>query len=259
MKRKVKRAFLISGIFIVAFAGAFGLTRMKPPPESKEIADATPLVEVLALEKITASFRISSQGTVKPRTETVLSAEVSGSIMSISPKFVAGGVFAKGEELMRIDPSNYAVAVDQAKAMVAQRQIEFDGAKKLRSQGYRAESEYASAVAALAAANSDLVKAERNLQRTHITLPYAGMVRAKEADLGQYVNPGTRLGVTFAIDYAEVRLPLTDRDLAFVDLPNAAAISSTGSAEGPLLELSASPKRANITLAGANRTHRGCS
>ena len=242
MKRKVKRGILIAGIFVMAAGGAIGLTKMKPPPESKEIAVATPLVEVLALENITASFAIASQGTVRPRTETVLSAEVSGSIVSISPKFIAGGIFAKGEELLRIDQTNYAAAVEQARATVIQRQIEFDGAKKLRSQGYRAESEYASAVAALAAASSDLVKAERNLERTHIRLPYAGMVRAKEADLGQYVNTGTRLGVTFATDYAEVRLPLTDRDLAFIDLPDAAAISSTGSASGPLVELSAVQK-----------------
>lgn len=242
MKRKVKRGMLIVGIFVMAAGGAIGLTKMKPPPESKEIADATPLVEILPLENITASFAITSQGTVRPRTETVLSAEVSGSIVSISPKFIAGGIFAKGEELLRIDPSNYAAAVEQANATVIQRQIEFDGAKKLRSQGYRAESEYASAVAALAAASSDLVRAERNLERTHIRLPYAGMVRAKDADLGQYVNTGTRLGVTFATDYAEVRLPLTDRDLAFIDLPDAAAISDTGSASGPLVELSAVQK-----------------
>jgi RND family efflux transporter MFP subunit len=242
MKRKVKRGILIAGIFVMAAGGAIGLTKMKPPPESKDIAEATPLVEVLPLENITASFVIASQGTVRPRTETVLSAEVSGSIVSISPKFIAGGIFAKGEELLRIDPTNYAAAVDQAEATVIQRQIEFDGAKKLRSQGYRAESEYASAVAALAAAAADLVKAERNFERTHIRLPYAGMVRAKEADLGQYVNTGTRLGVTFATDYAEVRLPLTDRDLAFIDLPDAAAISSTGSASGPLVELSAVQK-----------------
>lgn len=242
MKRKVKRGILIAGIFAVAFAGAFGLSRMKPPPESKEIADATPLVEILVLEEMTASFSIASQGTIRPRTETVLSAEVSGSIVSISPKFIAGGVFAKGEELLRIDPTNYTVAVEHARATVALRQIEFDGARKLRSQGYRAESEYASAVAALAAATSELVKAERNLQRTYISLPYAGMVRAKDADIGQYVSPGTRLGVTFAIDYAEVRLPLTDRDLAFVDLPDASAVSRTGSAAGPLVELSAVQK-----------------
>ncbi len=242
MERKAKRALLISGIFAGAVGLSVGLSQLKPPPETKDIPDVAPLVEVLPLLESTASFRIASQGTVGPRTETILSAEVSGSIVSISPKFIAGGVFVKGEELLRIDPTNYSAAVDQAEALLRQRQIEYDGALKLRTQGYRAESEYASAAAALATARADLVRAERNLERTHITLPYDGMVRAKEADLGQYVNPGTRLGVTFATDYAEVRLPLTDQDLAFIDLPGAADIRASGAAEGPLVELSAIQK-----------------
>jgi RND family efflux transporter MFP subunit len=239
MNRKVKRALLIVGIFAVAVVGAIGLSQMKPPPQTRDMPDAAPLVEVMTLQSYDASFRIDSQGTVRPRTETVLSAEISGSIVRMSPKFVAGGVFRKGEELLRIDPTNYDVAVDRARAMLAQRQIEFDGATRLRDQGYRAEAEFASAAAALAAAKADLVNAERNLERTRISLPYDGIVRAKDADLGQYVNPGTRLGVTFATDIAEVRLPLTDQDLAFIELPDAAAIRETGRAAGPKVELTA--------------------
>lgn len=242
MNRKAKRALLIAGIFAGAILGAIGLSLMKPSPDTTDIPNVAPLVNTMSLEAFDTSFRIDSQGTVRPRTETILSAEISGAIVSISPKFVAGGVFHSGEELLRVDPTNYATAVSRAVAMLAQRQIEFDGAEKLRSQGYRAESEYATAVAALAAAEADLVNAERNLERTIISLPYAGMVRTKEADLGQYVNPGTRLAVTFATDYAEVRLPLTDQDLAFIDLPDAADITQSGSAEGPFVELSAVQK-----------------
>ena len=242
MNRKVKRAALIGSILIGAVVISLLLGKMKPAPETKDLPDSAPLVSTMTLESYDASFRINSQGTVRPRTETVLSAEISGAIVSISPKFVAGGVFRQGEELLRIDPTNYSVAVDRARAMLAQRQIEFDGAEKLRSQGYRAESEYASAAAALAAARADLVNAERNLERTRISLPYDGMVRSKEADLGQYVNPGTKLGVTFATDYAEVRLPLTDQDLGFIELPDAAAIAATGSADGPEVTLSAVQK-----------------
>jgi RND family efflux transporter MFP subunit len=186
-----------------------------------------------------AAFRIESQGTVKPRTQITLSSEVSGAIVDISPKWIAGGVFAADEVLMRIDPTNYSVAVDQAKALVRQRQIEFDGAEKLLSQGYRAEAEHASAAAALASAKAELVRANRNLERTYIRPPYAGMVRSKDSDLGQFVSPGTRLGVIFATDVAEVRLPLTDQDLRFLELPGAADIRETGSGEGPEVTLSA--------------------
>jgi RND family efflux transporter MFP subunit len=152
---------------------------------------------------------------------------------------VAGGVFGADEVLMRIDPVNYEVALEQAEALVRQRQIEFDGAEKLKSQGYRAETEYASAAAALASARAELVRARRNLERTYIRLPYAGMVRSKEVDIGQYVNVGSRLGVTFATGIAEVRLPLTDTDLAFVDLPTPGELAANGEPGGPRVTLSA--------------------
>jgi len=239
MKRKTKRILLVLGIFVGSIAGSAGLISMKPEQPKREVENLAQLVEVLELRESTQNFEINSQGTVRARTQTVLSAEVSGPIVSISPKFIAGGVFAKNEVLLEIDPTSYAVAVSRAEALLAQRRIEYDGAKKLRSQGYRAEAELASAAAALASAEADLVNAKRSLDRTKIRLPYEGMVMSKAADLGQFVNPGTQLGVTFSTDYAEVRLPLTDQELAFVDIPNTAEIIRTGSAQGPEVTLQA--------------------
>jgi RND family efflux transporter MFP subunit len=233
------RKLLIFAILAVAVAAVFVMTSMRPQPPREERVERDPLVEVMALQPMTANFEVFSQGTVRPRTETIVSAEVSGTITWMSPRFVAGGAFGKGETLMRIDPTNYEVALLQAEAMVKQREIEHDGALKLRSQGYRAEAEYASAAAALASAEADLVRARRNLERTYIRLPYDGIVRAKEADLGQFVSPGTRLGVTFATDFAEVRLPLTDTDLAFVDLPKVGELTASGTVQGPPVELTA--------------------
>ncbi len=239
MKPALRKFVVIPGILISAFALMAVLSQFKPEPPKQESENLDLLVETLTLELSTESFRIYSQGTVRPRTQTVLSAEVSGSIVSISPKFIAGGAFEKGEVLMRIDPTNYTAAIDKAEALVAQRQIEFDGAKKLQSQGYRAESEFASAAAALASAKADLAIAQRNLERSYIRLPYAGMVLSKDADIGQFINSGTQLGVTFATDIAEVRLPLTDQDLAFVDLPGPA---SSDMGNGPQVTLTATQK-----------------
>ena len=236
------RILLVLGIPVLALVVAVAMMSLRQEPEKKERVELDPLVEVVELKRTTMNFEVRSQGTVRPQTETVLSAEVSGTITSISPKFVAGGVFQANEVLMRIDPTNYRVAVEQAEALVAQREIEFEGARKLRNQGYRAESEYASAAAALASAKAEQVRARRNLERTYIRLPYEGIVRAKEADIGQFVNTGTRLGVAFATEYAEVRLSLTDQDLAFVDLPGAAAVTESGSADGPSVVLSATQK-----------------
>lgn len=242
MHPATRKFIVIPGILALAILVAVGVAQFKPEPPKRENDKLDLLVDVYLLEMTTEQFRVRSQGTVLPRTQTILSSEVSGTIVSMSSKFVAGGVFEKSEVVIRIDPSDYTIAVDRAEALVKQRQIEYDGAKKLRSQGYRAESEYASAAAALAAAEAEFKSAKRNLERTYIRLPYEGMVLSKDADLGQFVNPGTRLGVTFATDFAEVRLPLTDHDLAFVELPGAADIAESGAAAGPRVTLAATRK-----------------
>ena len=79
----------------------------------------------------------------------------------------------------------------------------------------------AEALAAVQAAEAELQEAERDLQRTRIKLPYDGLVRSKGVDVGQFVSPGTPLGVTFAIDTAEIRLPLSSGDIAYLELPSA--------------------------------------
>lgn len=239
---RIKRILIIIGILATAVAGVLVMSSLRPEPPKKERVELAPLVEVIVLEFMTANFEVQSQGSVRPKTQTTLSSEVSGTIINISPKFVAGGVFEADEVLMRVDPTNYEVELEQAEALITQRQIEYDGAEKLKSQGYRAETEYASAVAALAAAKAERVRARRNLARTYIRVPYAGIVRAKETDLGEFVIAGTRLGVVFATDIAEIRLPLTDLDLAYVELPGASDVSASGMARGPEVVLSALKK-----------------
>jgi len=240
LKAKTQRLLVGAAILTVASAVAFGLAKgLRHEPPKREIDNRALLVDVLQLETLSAQLAVRSQGTVLPRTQTLLGAEISGTVVEISPKFIPGGVFRAGEVLLRIDATDYEVAILQADALVKQRRIEFDGAAKLLQQGYRAEAEYASAAAALASAEAELARAQRNLERTEIRLPYEGMVLSKDADLGQFVSPGTRLGVTFATDFAEVRLPLTDQDLAFVDLPEATEIAETGAWEGPPVTLSA--------------------
>ncbi|MEM8548862.1 MAG: efflux RND transporter periplasmic adaptor subunit, partial [Pseudomonadota bacterium] len=223
MSYGVKRFLVIAGIFSLAVVGMLALGSLKPPVPTRPEVDTAPLVEVLELSPGRYAFTVASRGTATPVTQTTLSAEVAGTIVGLADAFVAGGGFSAGELLMTIDPTNYEVAVARAEASVSQRQIEYDGAKKLREQGYRAEAELLSAKAALESAKADLVRAQRDLDRTKIRVPYDGIVRARQAELGDYVAPGSPLGTVFATDRMEVRLPLPDVDLAFVELPSIGA------------------------------------
>jgi RND family efflux transporter MFP subunit len=206
-----------------------------------EISQAV-LVDTIIAEVTSLNLVVNSQGTVRPRTETTLVAEVSGKIVSVSADFVAGGFFREGEVLLQIDPSDYRAGLKRAEAALASRKAKLadetarseQALKDWRNMGKQGEPsdlglrkpQMADARANVSAAEADVEKARRDLERTQITVPYDGLVRQKAVDIGQFVSPGTRLGVTFAIDSAEIRLPLTPTDLNYLDLPSGTETSS---------------------------------
>ena len=228
---KQKNTKKIVILLFVSITISYLMSTSKTEPEKNISSAKPPIVSALYLKKEDVQIPVVSQGMVSPLTETALSAEISGEIIEISPKFVVGGIFKKGETLIKIDPKIYEVAYKQAKALKDQRQNEYEDSVKIRKQGYLSESEYLAAVSALAAAEAQLVKAENDLDNTNIRLPYDGMVREKSADLGQYVNTGNKLGVTFSTEFAEVRLPLSDRDVLFAGLPATSNTLTTSLAE----------------------------
>lgn len=233
------RYFLPLGLIllsIVVVAVMVGINRGKRP-ELKEDTQQAVLVDAIVAEVRSLNFIVRSQGNVRPRTETTLVAEVSGKITSVSPDFVAGGFFRNGEVLLEIDPSDYQTALKRAEANLASRrarladeQARSDQAlKDWRNLGRSGEPsdlvqrkpQLQEAIANVSAAEADVEKARRDLQRTRIKVPYDGLLREKLVDIGQYVSPGTRLGVSFAIDTAEIRLPLSTDDAAYLELPSA--------------------------------------
>ena len=68
-------------------------------------------------------------------------------------------------------------------------------------------------------AQANLRLAQLNLEYTEVRAPFAGRVRDKHVDMGQFVARGTPVARVYAVDYAEVRLPIPDADTAYVDLP----------------------------------------
>lgn len=218
--------------------------RNRPQPEEREVATTAMLVDTISPETGVAHFEVQAQGTVRPRTQTQLAAEVGGRIVTLSDNFVAGGFFRANEILAEIDPSDYEAALLQAQADLAaararlsDEQARSDQARQDWKRLHGSEREpgelvlrlpqVAGAQASVQAAEAAVLRARRNLERTRISLPYDGMVRSRQIDIGQFVSPGSLLGVTFAVDVAEVRLPLSNQDLAFLDLPRPGQEAST--------------------------------
>lgn len=247
---------IIVPLLIILAAGGTtaAMVWQKKEPEKKEVTEPVIMVDTVNLHSRDITFTVSSQGNVSPHTETTLVSEIASTVVEVSPKFVAGGFFKQGEVMLKLNPADYEVAVQQAranlltmKARLAQEEAQAEQAKKEWDMSGRPRSAAPSialrtpyleeARANVLSAEADLKKAERKLSLTVIRAPYDAMIKEKLVDVGQYVTTGTQLARTFAVDFAEVRLPLTDQDIAFLNLPVTADAVNAPDMQGPPVEL----------------------
>ena len=227
----MKIKFLPLIVIIVAFVIAGLMSLTKPDSLELESPNREVAVKTAVIQKSQVQLKVKSQGTVQPLTKTMLVSEVSGIVMALAPQFEVGGTFAKGDVLIKLDPADYQVAkqradaqLQSAKAQLLSEQARSTQAEKEWEMTGRPLSEapvlalrspfLAEAQSRLLQAQAEVKQAELKLQRTVIRAPYAGMISATMVDVGQYVTIGARLGETFAIDFAEIRLPMTDKDLS---------------------------------------------
>ena len=225
-------------VLVLAVVAALLMYWLKPEPEVEKPEKPIPVVEVLEVRLEKVRLKVESQGTVLPRTETVLSAEVTGKIVEVSPSFEVGGFFKAGELLLRIDPGDYEAALalaqtdierarvklaeEEAKAQQALKDWEKLGAGQADDLALR-KPQLVEARASVEAAGAQLDQAERMLQRTRVRVPFDALIKEKFVDIGQYVSGGTgaALARIFATDYVEIRLPVSLQDIHHIDLPGA--------------------------------------
>ena len=227
----------------------------QPEPVKAAAPEAALAVKTQILKSTSVTLEVQSQGTVQPRTRTSLISEVSGAVLEVSEQFIVGGTFGAGDILLSLDPTDYEVALQRAEAQLisANAKLELEKARAIQAgkewqMTGRPQSEapilalrkpyLAEAEANILQAKAEVKRAKLKLEKTEIRAPYAGMVASKGADVGQYVTMGSRLGETFAIDFVEVRLPLTERDLARMDaltfqgIPSESMVTLSGSVNG---------------------------
>jgi len=232
MNKKIKIILPFLIIFL-GIVGAMIMIRSRPKIEQKDIAFLPPLVRLQRIELKSHQLTVKSQGTVSPRTESELVSQVKGEVIAVSPQFAAGGFFRKGDMLLAIDPRDYEFAIallkdevaqsklrlaqEQGEARIAREEWEKLGGSEEANPLVLREPQLAQAKAAVEAAEAALSQANLNLERTKIKAPYDGRVRSKNVDLGEYVSPGVPLATIYAVDFAEVRLPIPDDEMAYLD------------------------------------------
>ncbi len=242
---------LVISVYVVQ-----ALAAAKPEPEKKEPTQRLISLYVDEVKTETITPGVQTQGEVKPKTEIDLIARVSGHVISVADAFAEGAEFTPETTLIKIDDTDYKVAVIRAEAQVAAAEVvlerELANAKMKKDTWLQKDrsvkpTDFAlnkpqvhDAEAQLRAAQANLTEARLNVQRTTIKVPFKGRVVNKLVGEGQYITAGTPLGKVFATDVVEVRLPLTDLQLTELDLPMG-YMAEAG--EGPMVEFTTSMGR----------------
>jgi len=228
------KAIITIAVLLAAVAAAAGIIMSRPMPEQLTVSETTSAIRAMTVVKESLRLKIRSEGTVTPKTQTNVIPEIKGRVTWISPNLVVGGYFQAGDLLVTIDAADYEARTGLAQAQLLRAEAELEHKRfelqrlqtlikdNLVSQSNLENAARAHKIAKANVIESkiNLAQAERDLSRTKITAPFEGMVRSESIDIGQFVQQGAPIASIYASDAIEVRLPIVNAQLAYLDPAN---------------------------------------
>lgn len=198
--------------------------RMPPPKAPAQ----SPLVAVTKTKAVSQSASIVAYGEVKARNKLSLTSQISGQVVYLSPKFLTGKQFERGELMAQIEAVNYQQALATARANLADAELALaqellaseQAEQEWQQSGLAQQSasdlvlrkpQLAAAKAKYAMSQSELAKAQYDLDQTKILAPFDAVVVSRQIQLGANVQPGTVLAELNDIALFEVSLPLSSQ------------------------------------------------
>ena len=228
-----------AAILVGSAAAASFMVSLRPEPARRELPPQVPFAITEPVAAGSGAIPVYGAGTVRPRAEIDVAAEIGGRVVWVDPAFQSGGRIRRGQAIFRLDDAEHRHRVERARAAVAGREVEllkmeeeariardqYERFRRRRGDGAPAadagplalwEPQVEAARAALEMARIAVAEAELMLSRTEVRAPFAGWVRSESIDAGQFVAAGRAVGRLYSADAVEVVVPLSDADAALI-------------------------------------------
>ena len=240
LPRLIRRTLKVALPVAILLGGAglaFGLIETGPTAERKPPTRQAKLVEVEPVQIGRRTITIEAMGTVQPNREVELRPQVGGQVIWLSDEYVPGGVLAKGDRLLKLDPRDYELVVRQKKAEVAKAESELkieEGQQSIAKREYEllgkdiapADSslvlrrpQLASVEADLATAKAALAQAQLDLARTEVTVPFNAVVQSRDVNLGTQVTSSTTVATLTGTDSFLIEVAVPGRSAQMAEDP----------------------------------------
>jgi membrane fusion protein, multidrug efflux system len=178
---------------IVVVVSLWMLSGMLKGDEMKSEVKSAPVhkltrVQVVRYEAQTMQREILVQGQSEAKHEVVVRAQTTGQVQQVLAD--QGDSVKRGDNVLRLDTDTRELRLQEARSLVAQRQLEFEAARKLKREALQTERQLAEAETLLHSASTQLKAAELDIQRQNIVAPFSGMVAIRHAEVGDYLKVG---------------------------------------------------------------------
>jgi len=124
LARHIGQTLLVLVVLAAGVLVALLLVRSQPEAAKQPLAEVAPLVEVQDARPQDVAVQVRGYGTVRPGVAVDIVPQVAGTVLEVHPSMRAGGFFDAGDVLIRIDPTDYTLAIEEAQAELEQAQAE---------------------------------------------------------------------------------------------------------------------------------------
>ena len=187
-------------------------------------------------ERATGQVR-SISGVVEASDRSALSFQVSGRVTEVNVS--VGETVVAGQVLALLDRTNYQIALDSARSQLTNARAKRSEAKEdldrklaLIDKGFvtqaavdSARAAYDAAAASVSVSTSDVERAQKDLDRTILSAPFAGTISSREIDPFVEVSVGTTLFEIQSAGDLEVRVLVPETIIREVDYGQPVSVS----------------------------------
>jgi multidrug efflux system membrane fusion protein len=220
---RIRSSFVIAVTIaaLITLWMASGIVGGDSSQNGQDDAEATAEAAVVSVRvaTVTAQRRDASliiRGQTEALRKVTLRAETQGSIAELPIE--RGQHVVEGDIICQIAVNDREARLEEARALVAQREAEYLAAQELGERGFRSDIQRAGALAARDSARATLRAAEVELERTRIRAPFDGILDVRDVNVGDYMSPGAACGVVVDQDPFLIVGHVSERDVGSLTL-----------------------------------------
>lgn len=214
-------AIAISLVLILWMASGIAQEKTMPSEKGKS-KQVIPKVQVETMQAQTVRDAVELYGRTEPDRIATLKAEVYGKVEQVFAK--RGAKVKKDQLILKLALNDLPSQLAQSKALLKQREIEYQGAKKLNADGYQGEVQLSTAAANLEAVKAEIKRLEIAIDNTSIRAPFDGVLNTRYVEVGDYLQIGDDVAVVADLDPLVIRAFVTENQVGKLSVGQTASV-----------------------------------